>query len=80
MALTSDFHFLIQCRCRKLGRKTPYTNTNSHQKRIEINSETQDEANAEVVKTLNWEKNQKTLSQFESTAPVAQRLGGLQSQ
>ncbi len=80
LAPTSDVHLSIQRRGRKPGTKRSRANTNSNRKRNKINAETQAEAHSEVVEALNSEKNQTTLSQFELTAPVVRRLGGLQSQ
>ncbi len=79
LASTSDVHFPNQRRGRKPSTKRPRSNTNSNRKRNKINTEAKAEAHAEIVEALNSEKNQTTLSQFQLTAPVVQKLEGLQS-
>ncbi len=80
LAPTSDVHFSNQRHCCKPSTKRLRANTNSNQKRNKINTEAQAEAHAEIVEALNSEKNQTTLSQFQLTASVVQKLGRLQSQ
>ena len=53
---TSDVHFLNQRRGRKPITKKPRTNSNSNWKQNKINTESQAEANAEIVEALNSEK------------------------